>query len=173
MKDGTRRKIIRALNKYADGVMTFIGRALLSIDPRGQRAFRRAFQKAIRFHLTELNRLLRMRPEPTPEQLRNLLQKAEEPIGQEVGEVEISTMLRSFLRAWLRKLPPFPPGKPASLTPQQRNKAIAEVRRLITTGGTTRKAAYEKVAKTYDVHWRTIQNLWTKVHKQIRKGAME
>jgi hypothetical protein len=173
MKDVTRRKIIRALRKYADGIMTFIGQALLSFDPRAQRAFRRTFQTAMRAHVGEIDRQLRMRPEPTPEQLRNLLQKAEEPIGEEVGEVEINAMMRSFLRGWLRKLPPFPPGKPPSLTLQQRKKAISEVRRLVTTGGMARKAAYEKVAKRYDVHWRTIQNLWIKIHKQTRKGGIE
>lgn len=173
MKDVTRRKIIRGVRKYADGIIKFIGRGLLSFDARGQRAFRRAFQKAVGFHLTELNRVLRKRPEPTPEQLKKLLQKAEEPVGQEVGEVEVNSMLRSFLRAWLRKLPPFPPGKQPRLTPQQQKEGLAEVRRLTTAGGLARKAAYEKVAKTYDVHWRTVQNLWTKVHKQIRKGDME
>ena len=173
MKDVTRRRIIRALRKHADRIIKFIGSALVSFDPHGQRAFRRAFQKALGLHLTELNRVLRKRPEPTAEQLKNLLQKAEEPVGQEVGQVEINSMLRSFLRAWLRKLPPFPPGKPPSLTPQQQKEALAEVRRLTTAGGLARKAAYEKVAKTYDVHWRTVQNLWTKVHKQIRKGDME
>jgi hypothetical protein len=173
MKDITRKKIIRALTKYADGVMTFIGRGLLSFDPRAERDFRRAFKMAMRAHLVEIDRLLRTRPEPTPEQLKKLLQKADEPIGEEIGEVEIKAMMRSFLRGWLRKLPPFPPGKPPSLTPQQRKKAISEVRRLVTIGGMARKAAYEKVAKRYGVHWRTIQNLWLKIQKQTQKGGIE
>jgi hypothetical protein len=53
----------------------------------------------------------------------------------------------------------------------QQKKALAEVARLSSRGALSRKEAYRQVAKKYGVHWRTIQNLSIKTHKQGQQEA--
>ena len=106
---------------------------------------------------TEAERSLKDQPEPTTEQLKKIL--------QEIEMVDFDSIVRSLFKRISRKLPPHPPGKRPTLSPQQQEEALIKVRTLTTRGKLNRKQAYEKVAEDYGVHWRTIQNLSVKAHK--------
>ena len=177
MKPATQKKIAGALIKRMEELLGSLPAdqraakreiyAALGMRGSLQANLQRAFRAGISLGLWgEVERHLKKKPEPTPQQIEKFL--------KEIEELEMGSMLRSLLKSMLRKLPPFPPGKSPSLTPQQQEKALAEVNRLTSSGRLTRRAAYEKVAKAYDLHWRTIQNLWMKtVHKQEPKGETE
>jgi hypothetical protein len=111
----------------------------------------------------ELEDALKKRPEPTGEELEKFL--------KEMKTLDADSLLRPSLRHLARKLPPFPPGKPPKLRLEQQKKALAELARLSFRGALSRKAAYRKVAKKYNVHWRTIQNLSTRTLKRPQKGT--
>ncbi len=177
MKPATQRKIARALKKRIEEILGSLPAderaakreisAALGMRGSLQANLQRAFRAGVSLGLwNEVERHLKKKPEPTPQEVEKFL--------REIEQVEVDSMLRSLLGSMLRKLPPFPPGKSPSLTPQQQKKAVAEVHRLTSSGRLTRRAAYEKVAKAYGVHWRTIQNLWMKtVHEQEPKGERE
>lgn len=178
MKPATRKAIIRATRKRMQKILGVIlppdlstaRRELSTLGLRGRETRDTHMKRVLRAGLgvglwSELERVLRERPEPTPQQL--------EKFFREFEEADLGSMFRPFLGSMLRKLPPFPPGKRPSLTPQQQKEVLAEVRRQTNAGRLTHRAIYEKVAKSYRVHWRTIQNLWTKEQKQIPKGDRE
>ncbi|HYL46547.1 MAG TPA: hypothetical protein VEU52_05950, partial [Candidatus Limnocylindrales bacterium] len=100
---------------------------------------------------SELEDVLKKRPEPTHQELGNFL--------KEMASLDPDSLLRPSLKHLARKLPPHPPGKQPTLNPTEQQKALAAVARLTSQSGLSRKEAYRMVAKKYGVHWRTIQNL--------------
>jgi hypothetical protein len=175
VKDATRRKII-------DAMRTQIEMVLGPLPPTLPTAYRemyaglskglggevndatldQAFRSSVMLGLwKEAENGLKDRPEPTPEQLQKML--------AEMGELDFAWILRSFVKRVSRKIPPFPPGKRPSLKPWEEKEAVAKVRELTNKRALSRKRAYEEVAQTYKVHWRTIQNLWIKAQQGIEQ----
>lgn len=160
MKPKTRKKVVRAIEKRIAEIMKNPlprDEDLIDLkDEQSRKAFRTgSFQISLSFQLrSELENALKIRPEPTHEELHKFLKLME--------TINADFVLRPSLKHIARKLPPFRPGKQPKLTPGERKKALAEVTRLSSHSDLSRKDAYRKVAKKYDVHWRTIQNLATK-----------
>ena len=113
-------------------------------------AFRAGVSLGLSDLLDEVERSLIDKPEPSPRQLKRYLAEAE--------ETDFNVILRSFLRSSLRKLPPLAPGKQPRFTSDQREKVVAEVQREKQRSRLPLKEIYKKLAKKYQVHWRTIQN---------------
>ena len=104
--------------------------------------------------LSGLDVKLRQAPEPSPDQLQRVL--------RQIREERFDLWVRSVLMYLVKKFPPFPPGKQPKLTRKQQGQALAEVHKLIVRSELSRKDIYRQVASKYEVHWRTIQNLWTR-----------
>lgn len=171
MKTSTQKQIVGAVRKRLDelwegqpspSTISTAQRELyeqLSRSLKGQvdeaaldRAFRSSAMLAI---WTEAERSLSDKPEPTPEQLRSIL--------EEIETLDFAGMLRNTFKSVLRKLPPAPRGKRTTLDTRQRKQAVSKVRDLIDRRGLGHKQAYQQVAQDYDVHWRTIQNLVNRI----------
>lgn len=171
MKPSTRKKIVQTVSRRLEEVLGDALPATLRL------AERQAHAEAIK-EKPDLNRMseagmviglwhaathdLKKRPEPTPQELKKFLADLE--------SLDLNSVMRTTFKSVLRKLPPFPPGKKPSLTRDQQKQALAEVHRLTSTSRINRKAAYAEVAKGYDVHWRTIQNLCVKDRKRGPRG---
>ena len=165
MKPKTRKKIVRAIERRITEILREAATMddLSDIkDEKERQDWRRGlFEISLSASLrSELENALKRRPEPTHEELDDFL--------KEMETIDPDSLLRPSLKHIARKLPPFPPGKQPKLNSVQQKKALAEVARLSSQRGLSRKEAYRKVAKKYGVHWRTIQNLSTKTHKQDR-----
>jgi hypothetical protein len=150
MKPTTRTKIKRALARRLKGLWSEVFAEELK-DPTVRRFAR--LDANVNEGLSGLDARLRNAPEPRPAQLEKVL--------REISEARFDLFARAAFMYLAKKFPPFPPGKQPKLTPNQRNRVVAEVHRLTDRNGLSRKEAYREVAKTYDVHWRTIQNLCT------------
>ncbi len=166
MKPKTRKKVVRAIEKRLTEILreTSAEDDLSDIkDERDRETWRRgSFQITLSDELrSDLENALKRRPEPMPKQLNNFL--------NEMAVIDADSLLRPSLRHLARKLPPFPPGKQPKLNSGQQKKALAEVALLSSRSAFSRKEIYRKIAKRYGVHWRTIQNLATRTHKQRQK----
>ena len=163
MKPKTRKKIVRAIEKRLAKILRK-GSAEDDIsdlkDERDREAWRHgSFQIILSNELrSDLENVLKRRPEPVPKQLNNFL--------KEMAVIDADSLLRPSLRHLARKLPPFPPGKQPKLNSGQQKKALAEVTLLYSRRALSRKEIYHRVAKKHGVHWRTIQNLTTSSHKE-------
>ncbi len=175
MKPATRKKLIQALQKRVQEILgdklpadlRAARRAIRAdVSSKGQVSAEHMFRTGVAIGIwSEAERVLKAKPEPTPEQLDKFL--------SDIEEVEIASLLRASLKNMWRKLPPFPPGKQPSLTLQKQRQALAEVRRLTASGSLNLKAAYAQVAKKHGVHWRTIENACIRIRKQTSKGEMK
>jgi hypothetical protein len=172
MKRSTVKKIVDAMRKRLEQILgsspTTLPSAYQEIyarlskglegkvdDATLQRAVNSAAMLAI---WTEAERALKDKPEPSPEQLKKTL--------EEIEALDFASMLRASVQRISRKLPPFPRGKSPSLTLQQQQQVLTEVRQLTDKRGFSRKKAYESVAAKYGVHWRTIQNFCVRAEKR-------
>jgi uncharacterized protein YoaH (UPF0181 family) len=177
MKPSTVKKIVGAMRKRLEKILGPLPATLPSAhqqmyvtvsrslkgkvdDTTLQRAFGSAAMLTI---WTDMEQGLKDKPEPTPEQLKKIL--------EEIEALDFASLVGASLKRISRKLPPFPPGKKPSLTLEQQQQALMEVHQLTTKEGRSRKKAYATVARKYGVHWRTIQNLWVKTQKQLRGEA--
>lgn len=166
MKPKTRQMVVRTIEKRLTDVLRESAATddLSDIkDEKEREVWRRGlFQISLSRSLrSELENALKRRPEPSHQELDKFL--------REMKALDPDSLLRPSLRHLARKLPPFPPGKRPTLSPAQQKKALADVARLSSIGGLSRKEAYRKVAKKYGVHWRTVQNLSIKTHKRREK----
>ena len=175
MKSETRKKILLALRKRVQQLLGEIAadehaarRELSSVlsSPELNRKtlsgaiVDRAFRAGTALALwSEAEKDLKRRPEPKKEELEKFL--------SEIKSAGVDFALRSSLKKIIRKLPPFPPGKPPKFRAQQQLEILSEVRRLSTTR--SRKEAYVEVAKKHHVHWRTIQNLY--LRDKVKKSS--
>jgi hypothetical protein len=168
MKPKTRKKVVCAIEKRLTEILRETSGEDDLSDIRDEREgedWRRgSFQIILSTELrSDLESVLKRRPEPMPKQLNSFLKA--------MAAIDADSLLRPSLRHLARKLPPFPPGKQPKLTSGQQKKALGEIARLASRRALSRKEVYRKVAKRYGVHWRTIQNLATRTHKQGQKEA--
>lgn len=163
MKPTTRKKVVRTIERRLTEILRATSGAddLSDVkDEKVREEWRRGtFQIILSAELrSDLENALKRRPEPTHDELDNFV--------QEMKTIDADDLLRPSLKHLARKLPPFPPGKQPALNSVQQKQALAEVARLCSRRALARKEAYRQVAKKYGVHWRTIQNLSTRTHKQ-------
>ena len=163
MKPKTRKKVVRAIEKRLTEILreTSSEDDFSDIKDEREREDWRSgsFQIILSTELrSDLENALKRRPEPVPKQLNSFL--------KEMAVIDADSLLRPSLRHLARKLPPFPPGKQPKLNSGQQKKALAEVALLSSRCTLSRKEIYHRVAKKYGLHWRTIQNLTTRTHKE-------
>lgn len=156
MKPKTRKKVVRAIEKRLTDVLRE-GAATDDLSDIKNEKTKEEWRRGL-FHIclstelrSELEDVLKKRPEPTHQELGNFL--------KEMTSLDADSLLRPSLKHLARKLPPYPPGKQPTLNPTEQKKALAAVSRLTSNSGISRKEAYRRVAEKYGVHWRTIQNL--------------
>ena len=97
----------------------------------------------------ELTAFLLTGPDPKPEEIETVL----------ILIRSVPYLLRSYLQATAKSLPPSPGGRPQELTPEKRKEVCLRIGQLYGMGVELRDAQ-KRMAQRYVVSLRTIQRAW-------------